>query len=368
MKKKLTRKASHTTPIALGTGLLALDEVIGVDKSTPVRHWAGGTCGNVLIALQYLGWATKPVARLEPGDATDLLLADLRRWDVSKEFIRVEPSGSTPIIVQRITRSATGALKHSFSWRCPDCGAPFSGYKAELLTVVEKLAPKVKKAQLFFFDRVSAGAIHLAQAAADAGALVVFEPCSIGNPIQFRQAWKIAHIVKYSHERLSDFPEMSVDSNPQLTIETLGDAGLRYRRWKHGQRPGAWIQSKAIAVDGVKDTAGAGDWCSAGILSKVARNGFQGFTELTDQQLSSAVRYGQALASWCCRFEGARGGMYEVSTEQFSAQVEEILQGAPVQLPIAKNKATPPSESSGFCRQCDQATGIAAHGRAKKAR
>ncbi|MFO1045211.1 MAG: carbohydrate kinase family protein [Planctomycetaceae bacterium] len=368
MKNHSPRKAANKTPTALGTGLLALDEVYGVDKSAPVRHWAGGTCGNVLIALRYLGWTTKPVARLEPGDATDLVLADLRRWGVSKEFIRVEPTGSTPIIVQRITRSASGALRHSFSWRCPDCGAPFSGYKPELVTVAETLAPKAKKAQLFFFDRVSAGAIHLAQSAAEGGALVVFEPCSIGNPILFRQAWELAHIVKYSHERLSDFPEMNVDSNPQLTIETLGDAGLRYRRWRPGQKPGAWIESQAIAVDGVKDTAGAGDWCTAGILSKVARTGFSGFSKLTDSQISSAIRNGQALASWCCRFEGARGGMYEVSKEQFAAQVKEILQGAPVQIPITRSKPSAASGSSGFCRQCDQAANVSATRKAKKAR
>ena len=155
--------------------------MIGVDKSTPVRHWAGGTCGNVLIALKYLGWSTSPIARLEPGDATDHLLKDLRHWGVSKRFIRVEADGSTPIIVQRISRNANGTLRHSFSWRCPDCGAPFPGYKAELLTVAEKIAPKLQNSQLFFFDRVSAGAILLAQAAADAGALVMFEPSGIGN-------------------------------------------------------------------------------------------------------------------------------------------------------------------------------------------
>ena len=30
-------------------------------ENIPVRHWAGGTCGNVLIALKYLGWSAQPV-------------------------------------------------------------------------------------------------------------------------------------------------------------------------------------------------------------------------------------------------------------------------------------------------------------------
>lgn len=357
MNKKSIVQKSRTAPTAVGTGLLALDEVIGVDKSTPVRHWAGGTCGNVLIVLRYLGWTSKPVARLEPGDATDLLLADLRRWGVSKKFIRVEPTGSTPIIVQRILRSPSGTLRHSFSWRCPDCGAPFPGYKAELATVAEKLVPKLKNTQIFFFDRVSAGAIVLAKAAADAGALVVFEPSGIGNPILFRQAWELAHIVKYSHERLSDFQEMNVRSNPRLIVETLGDAGLRYRLWMAGQRAGRWIESKAIPIDDLKDSAGAGDWCTAGILSKIAISGLKGFSKSTDEQLAAAVRYGQALASWCCRFEGARGAMYAVTKPQFDKQVKEILFGAPVQLRVIKSTSKPLADSAGFCRQCDQTPG-----------
>ena len=174
--------------------------------------------------------------------------------------------------------------------------------------------------------------------------------------------------MKYSHERLSDLPEMNVESNPQLLVETLGDSGLRYRLWKPGQRPGRWVESKAIPVDGVKDTAGAGDWCSAGLMSKIASSGLNGFSKLTDQELSSAIRYGQALSSWCCRFEGARGGMYEVTKEQFTAQVKEILQGAPVQLPISKNKAPIDSVSSAFCRQCDQSGTVASQAKARKAR
>lgn len=367
MNKKSTVQKSRSTPTAVGTGLLALDEVIGVDKSTPVRHWAGGTCGNVLIALRYLGWASKPVARLEPGDATDRLLADLRHWGVSKELIRVEPTGSTPIIVQRISRNANGTLRHSFSWRCPDCGAPFSGYKAELATVAEQLLPKLKNTQLFFFDRVSAGAIVLAKAAADSGALVVFEPSGIGNPIQFRQAWELAHVVKYSHERLSDLPEMNVSSSPQLIIETLGDAGLRYRHWKAGPRAGRWIESKSIPIDDLKDSAGAGDWCTAGILSKLATSGLKGFSKSTDKQIADAIRYGQALASWCCRFEGARGGMYDVTKPQFNKQVKEILLGAPVQLPVMKSTSQSSADTTGFCRRCDQTNG-AVHTKARKAK
>lgn len=353
MTKTTTNSRTSSRPTVVGTGLVALDAVMSADASIPVRYWAGGTCGNVLIAMRYLGWTAEPVARLGTGNSTDLLLADFRRWKLSERFVRVEPDGSTPVIVERIRKDANGQPKHSFSWRCTECGAPFPGYKPELATVAEEIGPKMKKTSVFFFDRLSAGALVLARAASAAGAVVVFEPCSIGNQLLFRQAWEVAHIVKYSHERLSEFPEMDVESSPRLVIETLGDAGLRYRRRKTGNRPAQWVELKSLPVDELRDTAGAGDWCTAGLLSKVATKGFAGFSAMSDEHVSDAIRYGQALAAWNCRFEGARGGMYAMSKPQFEKQINEILSGNSKVLSASQIVSTDTADSSSFCRVCE---------------
>lgn len=356
MTRKATSKTAQSRPIVIGTGLVALDAVVSADESIPVRYWAGGTCGNVLIALKYLGWTAQPVARLGTGKAADILVADIRRWGVSERFIRIEADGNTPVIEERIRKDANGQPKHSFSWRCMGCGSAFPGYKPELASVAEEIAGKAKNAAVFFFDRVSAGAIVLARAASRAGALVVFEPCGIGNPLLFRQAWEIAHVVKYSHERLSEFSEMEVESNPRLVIETLGDAGLRYRRRKTGNRPGRWIELRALPVNELKDTAGSGDWCTAGLLSKIACQGFAGFSAASDREVSDAIRYGQALAAWNCRFEGARGGMYVVSKGQFQKEVSEILDGTANVISSPRNVAVRPANSRSFCQACEYST------------
>ena len=47
-------------PSIFGTGLIALDLVISSDPATPVQSWVGGTCGNVLSILAYLGWDAFP--------------------------------------------------------------------------------------------------------------------------------------------------------------------------------------------------------------------------------------------------------------------------------------------------------------------
>ncbi|MDR3636004.1 MAG: PfkB family carbohydrate kinase [Isosphaeraceae bacterium] len=320
-------RADVKTPAVVGSGLLALDIVISEVSGAPTGYWAGGTCGNVLIALRYFGWESQPVARLRSGAAANRILEDLHRWGVSNRFVSTADDGSTPVIVERIIKGSGNVPRHSFSWRCPECGSQFPAFKPVLATVAEEIATMAAGAQVYFFDRATPGGIVLAKACAENGALVVFEPSSIGNQILFRQAWETAHIVKYSHERLRELPEVNVAHSPLLQIETLGEAGLRYRKVPRTGRGGEWIEIGAFKVDVVRDTAGSGDWCTAGIIECCGRSGADGFANLKQDELESAIRYGQALAAWNCGFEGARGGMYAVDRETFLQQVGHILEG-----------------------------------------
>jgi sugar/nucleoside kinase (ribokinase family) len=329
---KRSRRQSHVladaqTPAVVGSGLLALDIVLSELSGAPPSYWAGGTCGNVLIALRYLGWESQPVARLRPGAAADRILADLKRWDVSEQFISLADDGSTPVIVERITRGSGDVPRHSFSWRCPECSSQFPAFKPVLTAVAEEIAAKLERVQVYFFDRPTPGGIALARAAAQNGALVVFEPSNIGNPVLFRQAWDTSHVVKYSHERLSELPEIGVEGAPRLQVETLGEAGLRYRHVSQNGRTGRWVEMKAFSVESIRDTAGSGDWCTAGFIDRAGRGGAKGFHKLRNVDLIDAFRYGQALAAWNCGYEGARGGMYSVDHQTFVQQTQKILEG-----------------------------------------
>jgi fructokinase len=326
-RKQAAMRANAKTPAVVGSGLLALDIVISEVSGAPPRYWAGGTCGNVLIALRYLGWESQPVARLRPGAAADRILADLQRWGVSNRFVSLADDGSTPVIVERITQGSGNVPRHSFSWRCPECGSQFPAFKAVLAAVAEEIATATAGTQVYFFDRATPGGILLAKACADHGALVVFEPSSIANPVLFRQAWETSHVVKYSHERLRELPEIGVEGIPRLQVETLGDAGLRYRRVSQSGRGGRWVEMRAFPVDSIRDTAGSGDWCTAGFIDRAGRNGSECFHEMSDADLHEAFRYGQALAAWNCAYEGARGGMYAVDHAGFVQRIQEILDG-----------------------------------------
>ena len=352
MKKSSMTAAS----LAVGTGLIALDVVLSNSRPHTPRHWAGGTCGNVLTVLRHLGWRAAPVARLRDGEAATQLLADLRRWGVEEEFISLSDNGSTPVIVQRISNSPGGEPYHTFSWRCPNCGSRLPGYKPVLATDAEELGGRLDRPQVFFFDRLSRGALVLAKRCADLGAAVVFEPSSVGNPMLFREAWGLADVVKYSHERLDELPaDLEVEDGPRLQIKTHGRDGLRYRTRLPGKGSRAWHRLDALPAPRVRDTAGAGDWCTAGIIHQLFSEGAGGFDSTTDARVREAIGFGQALAAWACGFEGARGGMYEADKAQFYREVAALL-GKTMSAKITKvdRMSTARGGAACLCPSCER--------------
>ena len=50
-------------PTVFGLGLVALDVILDPCAVQPLLY-SGGTCGNVLTILSYLGWEARPIARL----------------------------------------------------------------------------------------------------------------------------------------------------------------------------------------------------------------------------------------------------------------------------------------------------------------
>src|SRR4051794_27299006 len=102
----------------LGTGRLTLDAIIveGPDAPPP-RSQAGGTCGNVLANLGWLGWTSYPLTVLGDDDPGRRNAADLARWGARLDLIRHVPGKESPVIVHRIRRDAAGQATHYFSSR-----------------------------------------------------------------------------------------------------------------------------------------------------------------------------------------------------------------------------------------------------------
>src|SRR5215210_3168828 len=179
MNDKDLFKTKNPKPVCSGTGLIALDVVINGNTKTPPRLWAGGSCGNVLTILSYLGWNSYPISKLKNDDAATELIKDLERWNVKTKLILRDQSGSTPVIVERIGKSRNGTPKHRFEWTCPNCGAYLPKYRPVLARESDEIIKKMPKSQVFYFDRVARSSISLAQENKSRGALIVFEPSGI---------------------------------------------------------------------------------------------------------------------------------------------------------------------------------------------
>lgn len=314
-------------PSIYGTGLIALDLVVSTQPDLPIQSWAGGTCGNVLTILSYLGWNAYPIARLNGDIASIRVKDDMTRWGVKLDFAEQLPTASTPIIVQKNSQDKCGNPIHKFSWHCPNCGAWLPNYKAVTSASAKAIADKIKVPSVFFFDRVSPAALVISKRCKEMGALIFFEPSGKCEPKKLEQALELADIVKYSHERIDSLEsQLADDCKVPLEIKTLGSKGLSFRSHLFGKKKCKWFDLEAPIVDSVKDTCGCGDWTTAGIILKICdQRGAASLHERTFEQIIEAMNYGQALAAWNCGFEGARGGMYSVNRLTFDRDISKIL-------------------------------------------
>ena len=333
-----------------GTGLIALDIVISSNINEPAYQWAGGTCGNVLTILSYLGWASYPIARLNTEPSSLHVKNDMKEWQVKLDFTTMEPTASVPIITQENLKDKTGAPIHKFHWRnCPKCGAWLPSYKPVTLQATKIIKETGRFGNLYFFDRVSPGALDLAKYFKKMGAIIFFEPSAKSDPKHFKEAISLSDIVKYSDQRFTSIISADLEKNrPALEIQTLGLNGLRYRLKKRK----SWIDIPAFDVTEIIDTCGCGDWTTAGIIYKLCGTDRKSFLKKSEEKIKEAMKYGQALGAWNCCFEGARGGMYRVSKNSFKKDIEMILAKGSKKLRKKSKSVDSHHVSDGLCPAC----------------
>jgi sugar/nucleoside kinase (ribokinase family) len=344
-------RSDQSRPQILGTGLIALDLVISADPAVPIRAWTGGTCGNVLSILAVLGWDAFPIARLNGDPASQRIRTDMKKWGVHLKFASCKPTTDTPIIIQHILRSRDGSPKHRFSWACPHCGSWLPSFKPVTTAAVERVAENLGRPSAFFMDRLSRAALVLAKQASDAGALVVFEPSAKTDEKLLAEALKIAHIIKYSDDRFARIAgAMERGSATLAEVQTFGANGLRYRH-RLGRSTSSWMQLDAAQPAHLADTCGSGDWCTAGLISKIARNGQEGLVRTGSDGLVEALRFGQRLAAWNVGFEGARGGMYAFEPNELEKHLQALDLGRSevIQPTSRRRKAAPATVACPAC-------------------
>lgn len=82
----------------------------------------------------------------------------------------------------------------------------------------------------------------------------------------------------------------------------------------------------AFASSAVNDTAGAGDWFTAGFVDALMGDGRRNSDDLfQSDRIEGALNHGQMLALMSCGFEGALGMMYALSSDEVKIEAEELL-------------------------------------------
>lgn len=307
---------------AIGAGLLALDLILNNKEVVPARTnmVAGGSCGNVLAILAYIGWNAYPVAQLGDNTATTILCQDLARWGVKTDFITKSAQGVTPLIIHRIF---SDKRQHKFEFRNPQTQEWLPRFRPITKKYVHGLPANFPEAAVFYFDRATPGNLLLAEQSSAAGALVVFEPSNSSDKKLFERALVLAHVVKFSQQRLPNYPDSYPVNQALVEIQTKGEAGIMYRMQTTGP---AWTSVPAFFLEATVDTAGAGDWCTAGIIDQLLAQHQSGFDGLSSAEVEHAIGVGQAYGAINCCFTGARGTMYNLSNKEFKQTATRLCQ------------------------------------------
>lgn len=316
-------------PTCAGTGLVALDVVLNGSPKTPAKFFAGGSCGNVLIILSFLQWDTFPIARLANNLATAKLEDDFETWNISSKLITKTDDGSTPIIIHRILRDKQGNPTHRFEFKDPENGNFLPRYKAVLSKNVDEIVFEQPKVDVFYFDRINRASIELAKDYKKKGALIYFEPSSTGPSDKlWKECLDVSDVIKFSKDRINFYEEKYPSQQAPLEIITLGKNGLKYR-FGHNKKAKIWREIPSLHIPDVVDSAGAGDWCSAGIINKISSKGLK---NLSQEAIIDILNYGQALGAINCLYEGARGIMYNISLRTLTNMAYSLLQKKPISI------------------------------------
>lgn len=290
--------------ICLGTGLICLDVVVDNDGNEIVPRMVGGTCGNVMMILSYMGWNSYPMARLDKSEYSKSIISDMTACGVHVDFIRTEDDGATPVIVQHNAKNWKGESYHWFSYEGVNDGK-YPNYKP----ITKKVGMEISEGigfipSVFFFDRINPATIAMSKYFHDKGVLVFFEPQSVGsNAVQFKKCVDNSDIIKFSSQRMKD-ATFTDEYKDKLFVNTIGGKGLRFKLLG-----GNWINMPSVPNNNVVDACGAGDWTSASLINSIVSSGINDVRKLDIEKLSCFLNDAQSIASKSCSFNGARGMM-----------------------------------------------------------
>jgi fructokinase len=304
-----------------GAGFITLDVLLGTGSQLAYTG-IGGSTGNVLSILAFLGWESLPLVNLGRDHVGATIHREFTKLGANMRHVRLDRRLTSPLVYQ-FAGDPSEAPRYSFA--CPVCGQTRRFHESLVDSGGDEFLRCAAESNVFFFDRVTAGTVRMAQAARTGGAFVFFEPSSISvDPGLFDAALSCAHVVKYSADRIREPLDHRLSAG-FVEIQTLGARGLRFR--KHSLAPD-WVDLPALRTSSVVDTSGAGDWCTAGFLHALfARRGATELRGLGYNDIYRSLRLGQSIAALSVGHVGARGMMRAWQPSEALDMAQRILQG-----------------------------------------
>ena len=295
----------------IGSGIYNLDTIVVRDypewprlrpfADNVVLEEVGGTCGNVMSILAWLGWDAKPLACLDDSPEGMKITKDLKRYGCDCCYVTNTPCGGTTLL--RCTHKKDGEGKHMMSVRAGSPGGSrfpkrrFLRARDEAPVFLEALdeAPAV-----FFFDDTAAGNRLIARGLKERGSLIYFEPSRVVSNADL-EAVGISDIIKFSEENI---PDMSFADayEDKFFIQTMGAEGVRF---KLGNQP--WVTLPGVQAKSVVDTEGAGDWFSSVLINELAERRLMSMDVLSREGLLSAIGKAMEIAAESIGHMGSKG-------------------------------------------------------------
>lgn len=211
---------STTQPTIITAGYVPLD-IISYRKR--IWHAAGGTAGNVAAVLGFMGWQSSVVADVGNDVAGHELRRDFKMSDVAVDLIRLNDRASTPRLIHEIDGDG-----HRYRYKCPTCNAKFPMSRPLRKDRAQEITDLDRRPDVFFFDRINAGTLLLAEHYATTGSLIVLEPSRPARPEFTKRAIDVAHVIKQSDDRDSGLNDYA-PTKDQVWIITGGEIGASYR-------------------------------------------------------------------------------------------------------------------------------------------
>lgn len=258
----------------IGSGIYNLDTIVVRDYPEWPRlrpftdnvylEEVGGTCGNVMSILAWLGWDAKPLACLDDSLEGMKITEDLKRYGCDCRYVTNTSDGGTTLL--RCTHKKNQDGEHTMSVRAGSPGGSrfpkrhFLRARDEAPAFLEALeeAPAV-----FFFDDPAAGNRLIAKGLKERGSLIYFEPSKISSNADL-EAVSVSDIIKFSDENIPDV-SFADTYNDKLFIQTMGAKGVRFKLLDQ-----PWMTLNGIPAISVVDTEGAGDWFTAALINELA--------------------------------------------------------------------------------------------------